>query len=104
MKNDYLWDGSGPADPELKKLERALRQFRSEARVPAFPDVKKELDTIRPYGFFSSWRPSRLAATSVLAAGVVLGVAGLFLRTVPLPPVAGWDVAQVEGTPIVGSS
>jgi hypothetical protein len=39
-----------------------------------------------------------------LLAALALGVAALFLR-VPLPPVVpGWDVAQIEGAPVVGTS
>src|SRR5262245_13929120 len=104
MKNDYLWDRSGAADAELKKLERVLGQFRTSSEAPAFPLVDRELDAVRPRGLFSAWRMPRLAAASVLAAGVAAGVAGLFVRAPSAPMVPGWDVAQIEGAPVVGSS
>jgi len=104
MNNDYLWDRSGAADAELQKLERALGQFRTDAGVPAFPAVDKKLGTEGARGFSSAWRMPRLAAASVLAAGVAAGAAGLFLRAPSAPIAPGWDVAQVEGAPVVGSS
>src|SRR5262245_28101010 len=104
MKNDYLWDRSGVPDAELQELEQALSRFRSSAEVSAFPAVDKGFDAVRPRGFFAAWRMPRLAAASVLAAGVAAGVAGLFLRGPAEPIAPGWDVAQIEGAPIVGSA
>jgi FecR protein len=104
MKNDYLWDRSGVPDRELQQLERALSQFRGSSEAPAFPAVDGEFDTVRPRGLFSAWRMPRLAAASVLAAGVAAGVAGLYLRAPSMPMVPGWDVAQIEGVPVVGSA
>lgn len=104
MKNDYLWDRSGAADAELQKLERAMGQFRSDAELPAFLAVDKKFEAVRSRNFFSAWRVLRLAAASVLVAGVAAGVAGLFLRAPSAPMVPGWDVAQIAGVPLVGSS
>ena len=104
MKNDYLWDKSGAADAELEKLERALGQFRASSEAPAFPVFDREFDAVRPRGFFGAWTMPRIAAASLLAAGVAAGVAGLFLRAPSAPLLPGWDVAQIEGAPRVGSS
>ena len=34
MNDDYLWDRSGPVDPQVARLEQALERFRLEPRVP----------------------------------------------------------------------
>ena len=34
MKDDYLWDPSGPPDPEVQRLERLLGRLRTTAPVP----------------------------------------------------------------------
>lgn len=102
MKNDYLWDRSGPADAEMQKLERALSQFRNDGEARELPAFDKTFDTARTRGFFGAWKMPRLAALSVLAAGVAAGVAGLLLRAPSTPIVPSWEVAQIEGAPVVG--
>jgi len=104
MKSDYLWDGSGVPDAELQRLERALGQFRSPAGAPVFPSLQHSCEARRAQGIFGAWKLPRLAAASIVAAGVAAGVAGLFLRTPSVPAVPGWAVARIEGTPVVGSS
>lgn len=37
MKDDYLWDGSGEADPEVEELEMLLGKFRYEAKLLELP-------------------------------------------------------------------
>ena len=38
MSDDYLWDGTGEPDPEVRELEERLRPLR---RVPPPPDWSK---------------------------------------------------------------
>ena len=104
MKNDYLWDGTGEPDPELQKLERALGQFRAEASTPAFPAMDETLKASPSKRFAGSWWMTRLAAAGALVAALVLAVALLFVRVPPLTVGPGWDVARLEGAPIVGST
>ena len=33
MKDDYLWDPSGPPDPEVERLERMLGRLRTAPRA-----------------------------------------------------------------------
>jgi hypothetical protein len=35
MSDDYLWDGSGPVDPTIARLERALAPLRRAERPRA---------------------------------------------------------------------
>jgi len=38
MSNDYLWDRSGPPDPDVERLERMLGRLRT---TPPVPDVSR---------------------------------------------------------------
>ena len=48
MNDDYLWDGSGEPDPEVQKLESALRGLRHNRPAPAFPEIAEI--TLTPAG------------------------------------------------------
>jgi FecR protein len=102
MKNDYLWDGSGEPDPELQKLERALGQFRSQAKVPTFP-MDFEAGKSRGSKVIGLvWRIDRLAASVVLGAAAAMVAVVAFLHLPKSPAGPGWDVARLEGAPSVG--
>jgi len=104
MKSDYLWDGSGVPDPELERIEKALGQFRSSADAPSFESLERGFELHRSQGTIGGARWMRFAAASLVATGVAAGLALLFLRGPSVPVPAGWDVARVEGAPVVGSS
>jgi hypothetical protein len=80
MSEEYLWDRSGAADPEIERLERLLAPL---AHRPAPPRR-------RPY--------AALAA----AAAVVLAALSLWRFPGSPAPAAGWQVARVEGNVRVG--
>jgi len=80
MSDGYLWDRSGPADPEVERLERLLGPlgYREPRRRRA---------------------PYALAA----AAAVVLALAAGLCRVAPMgAPAAAWQVARVEGAARLG--
>jgi hypothetical protein len=79
MNEDYLWDRSGPPDPEIERLEQTLAPLRLEPR-PARP-----VAAIRP-----APAPWRFAA----AAAVVLCAVGVSRYATPKPEDTAW---QVEG-------
>jgi hypothetical protein len=63
---DYLWDGSGRPDPEVERLERALRPLRHARPAPDLPArERRHADRI------GSWRP--LAAAAALFLAVATG-------------------------------
>jgi hypothetical protein len=70
MNDEYLWDGSGPRDLEVARLERTLAPLRFRGRVP---------------------RPGR---TRWLLAAALLAAAALLLTVTPSAPDSPW---QVEG-------
>jgi hypothetical protein len=84
MNEDYLWDGSGPPDPEIARLEVALAQFRYRGRPPA--------PTRRPRAW---WRWT--AAAAALIAGVI-AVRAL----APRPEPTAWQVDRAAGLARVG--
>ena len=84
MNEAYLWDRTGPPDPEIERLERVLAPLGHGAR-PA-PTVRAAL------------MPYRLAA----AAGVILAAVGLLRLASPVAQTTQWRVEQMEGTARVG--
>ena len=103
MKNDYLWDGSGEPDPELLKLEAALGQFRTKVETPAFPVNVKATDgkALGPFSF--ALRMPRFFATAVLTAAAAAAGVMLFVHVAPVASGPGWEVARLEGAPVVGT-
>lgn len=87
MNDDYLWDRSGPPDPEIERLERALAPLRyRHSPLPVALPRPKQL-------------PWRIAA----AAAVVLGAVAIW-RVAPVPPAdTPWQVAALEGNAQFGS-
>lgn len=103
MNDDYLWDGSGSPDPEIRRLESLLAQFRHTERPLVLP-AETSLSTAKPRGLLLQmpWLPRLAAAAIILLA---LGVAIFFsLRPTTAPATGpGWDVAKVAGSPQIGS-
>lgn len=85
MDDRYLWDRSGPADPDVERLEKHLGRFRHERRPLRLPAPRR------------AWTRPVLAAAAVLLAG-----AGILLvaRSGSAPQ---WRVESLQGAPVVGS-
>ena len=84
MNNDYLWDKSGPVDPEIERLEQLLRPLGHNPAQP-LRNVK---------------RPRRPRWPWAAAAAAVVAAAGLWLAR-PAGPV--WTVVALAGDPHIGS-
>lgn len=100
---DYLWDGSGPADPEVARLEEALRSFRHVEEAP--PDWTSLAPAVltaptpprRPAG------GRRLFVRLALAAVLTLAVAGLsYVGYYMIRPPRPWQVIATSGSPAIG--
>jgi hypothetical protein len=95
-QDDYLWDCSGPPDPEVQHLERALGRFRHNRQIPPFPQI--ELGPRRQTWWSEIavvWTPRFAAALLVVFA---IGCS-LWLARLPHSPATAHDGWDVEVTP-----
>jgi FecR protein len=104
MNDDYLWDGSGQPDPQIRKLESTLARFRHEGRAPEFPEIA----VAKQPRFWQRFMPSRLSFGLAVATVAILFMAAFgILRWSQKPDAnsqSGWDVERVTGKPRVESS
>lgn len=91
MSDDYLWDRSGPTDPDVERLEHLLGRLKT---TPAMPEWREPVRS-------SAWRrPAFLAmaASLVVACGATLWMS----RARTTGP--SWSVVRVAGEPVVGAN
>ena len=89
MSDRYLWDRTGPPDPEVERLEKLLAPLAH--RPAAGPRLALVPPRPRP------WRA--LAA----AAAVVLAAASLVRFELTPGGLTGWQIARVDGSVRVGN-
>ena len=101
--DDYLWDGSGRPQPEIQHLEKMLAEFRHSGNELDFSALPA---TVQPNLFQRflriAWVP-RFASAAVIVLAILSGAALLFFPAAPGVSAPGWQVARVEGTPLVGA-
>lgn len=87
MNEDYLWDRSGPPDPDIERLERTLAPLRYRHR--------HELARALP-------RRPRMVWRAVAAAAAVIAAAGLLATAIPGARDTTWQVASLQGPASMG--
>jgi hypothetical protein len=92
MNDEYLWDRSGKADPEIAELERILRPLAHDGRPLPLEDAARRR---RP-----SWTWRAAIPSLPLAASVCLMVASAWSGASRSP--GGWMVETLEGEPRIG--
>jgi hypothetical protein len=108
-RDDYLWDRSGPPDPDVVRLERALGEFRpgpATVGVAAGP-ADAPLDAARAPLRNLSRLVFRFAVAASVLAALLVGLAWL-ARGDGVPgggssPQASWAVEAIAGSPLVSS-
>ncbi len=85
MNEKYLWDRSGPPDPEIERLEQALAPLRYRPRTNVVRQV----------------RPAARVWWATAAASLLAGVAVWQIHP-PAPRATEWQVASLEGTARMG--
>src|SRR5262245_48139891 len=107
MSDEYLWDRSGPPDPDVERLETMLGRLRSTPPVPQLPaeiSVRSARLQAGPFGPAKAGhyvRLKNLAPTLAAAASIAL-MLGLTWRSIGNTP--SWDVARLDGQPRIGST
>jgi hypothetical protein len=98
MNNDYLWDGSGEPDPEIRKLETMLGGLRHSRPAPEFPAIVTAQPPAVARRLQLRWFTFAAAAVLLIAATAVI-----WLRLKPaVLPTEGWAVSNMEGAPRIG--
>jgi hypothetical protein len=98
MSEDYLWDGSGPPDPDVERLERLLSPLRTTPPVPPIARTGPGDGTRRSRT--SAFRTARFLGPALAAAAAV---ALMIASTLQPGRAAPWmPVASIHGQPRVG--
>jgi hypothetical protein len=87
VTNEYLWDKSGPPDPEVAELERLLGRFQSHTPEPAWPPAR---------GL------PRASVGYIAAAAVLVAACAATIWRGPVPESSSWPVVRLAGTPVAG--
>jgi hypothetical protein len=90
VSGDYLWDRSGPRDPDIVRLEKDLGVFAQADPPPALGSLAPRQSQTKTF----VW------ATGLAAAVIALSGFVWQTRTLVRP---GLQVTRINGTPIVGS-
>jgi hypothetical protein len=98
-ENDYLWDRSGMADPEIRRLEHLLGTLRHHGQMPALP--RAEVATGPSAGFWRARAGRLFYAASAVAATLSLAGIGAAAWVTLVQPRIGWSVQSLAGSPIV---
>src|SRR5215472_14100100 len=98
MNDDYLWDGSGEPDPEVQKLESALRGLRHNRPAPAFPEIAEISPAGKRSRLLTFLRPRFKIAALRWAAVLLIASAGLILYRMKPGAAAPseWSVTGVQ--------
>ena len=91
----YLWDRSGPPDPEIQLLEEALARYRAPERpVKLGPETQTERTPPRA-------ARARLGAGLAAAAALLLASVGAWFGARNSREVQGWKLETLAGSPSV---
>ncbi|MBD0373949.1 MAG: hypothetical protein ICV60_24275 [Pyrinomonadaceae bacterium] len=95
MKDDYLWDKSGEADPEIEHLERVMSGLRSKRTAQDMMPAFEKLQRTRPRSF-----PRLMAiAATVAFAALALGAFAFIQREAKKQNTGGQPIVMVNPVP-----
>ena len=103
MNDDYLWDGRGQPEPDVKRLEEILGQFRQAAPPLAITEAEFEKSRSRVVFPRLRWMWPQLAFAAAAALLIVLATV-TWMRHRISGEESGWGVARLDGTPRVGTA
>lgn len=88
MTGDYLWDGTGWPDPEVRRLERVLGRLKYQPTAPPWPEARSR-----------SWTS---AVALLAAAAMIVVLVGLTWWINPASR-ASLEARRLDGTPTIGT-
>ena len=88
MTGDYLWDGTGWPDPEVRRLERLLGRLKYQPTAPPWPEARSR-----------SWTS---AVALLAAAAMIVVLVGLTWWINPASR-ASLEARRLDGTPTIGT-
>jgi hypothetical protein len=100
MTDDYLFDGKGSPDPDVRRLEERLRPIGHAASKARRDRLEREFF---PREIARRSRFARVAAWSAAAAAVLVAVLG-GLRILTQTTRSGWEVERLAGVPTIAAS
>ena len=96
MRDDYLWDRSGPPDPDVEHLESVLGRLRARPAPPAWPEAA----TTGPAP--ARARPGVPSVFHAAAAALLVACIGGAWSLHATRP--SWPLVSLAGAPVVGAS
>jgi hypothetical protein len=100
MSDDYLWDGSGPPDPDVERLEQLLGRLRSAATAP---DVAASVRPAPGKIFIRTrWDSARFLVPMLAAAASMIVMIGVTWKTTR--GTRSWEVVRMAGQPRIGTA
>lgn len=105
MNDDYLWEGRGQAEPDVKQLEESLGQFQAAPPPLAIPNEEYEKLRQRGGAFWRlRWGWPRVALSAASVAALLALATGIWLWRPAPGEETSWAVARLAGTPRVGAT
>jgi hypothetical protein len=99
VSGDYLWDKSGPRDPEVERIERVLGTLAQPDPPPALRRPAASVVTrsrMRPMAFV-------MALSGIAATIAIVGFSWWAERPASSPAMPGLTVVRVAGAPTIES-
>lgn len=112
MNEDYLWDRSGPEDPEIARLERSLGLLRAQdppaplRDAPSVTSGASVASMLRDDGGRDQALPGfarQFVLPFAVAATLALAIGTLWLSVNPYGPRPSWQISRLDGSPRVAS-
>lgn len=108
MADDYLWDRSGPPDPDVEALEHLLAPYghgERAGRPPSPPPLPRQASPLPwPARLPTGVAPALAAAAVLLLAVTVAMVGPAPLDGTPAAAAPGWELSPLKGRPLVAST
>ena len=105
--DQYLWDGSGPPEAEVARLERALEPLRYRAKAPTTFQHRSAPTAAASPRWLRAAAAFALSMAGIAAVAIVSDafkdVGTLKQQRLAAAATGGWSVVALQGSPLVGA-